>query len=94
MCLLGANVAPNEEYLKKSLAFGVSSGTDQPLLRGAAHGLAVLAVRNNAGALTALLDAGVPAKDPARAPIALAVGLAALRNPDLLLNVLQSRTGP
>jgi hypothetical protein len=51
----------------------------------------VLAVRNNAAALTALLDAGVPAKEPARAPIALAVGLVALRNPDLLLTVLQPR---
>jgi hypothetical protein len=91
LCLLGANVPANEDYLKKSLAFGVSSGTNQPLLRGAAHGLAVLAVRENAGALTSLLDAGVPAKDPARAPIALAVGLVALRSPAVLLTVLQSR---
>ena len=50
-----------------------------------------MAVRNNAGALTSLLDAGVPAKEPARAPIALAVGLIALRNPTLLLNVLEPR---
>ncbi len=91
LCLLGANVPANEEYLKKSLAYGVSTGANQPLLRGAAHGLAVLAVRDNAGALTSLLDAGVPAKEPARAPIALAVGLVALRNPELLLNVLQPR---
>jgi HEAT repeat protein len=91
LCLIGANVPANEDYLKKSLAFGVSSGSNQPLLRGAAHGLAVLAVRNNAGALTSLLDAGVPAKDPARAPIALAVGLVALRNPGLLLKTLQPR---
>ena len=91
LCLLGASCGANEDYLKKSLVFGATSESYQPLLRGAAHGLAVLAVRNNAGALTALLDAGVPARDPARAPIALAVGLVALRNPQIVLDVAEPR---
>jgi hypothetical protein len=90
LILLGSNAAANQDFLKKSLAFG-AAGTAQPLLRGASHGLAVLAVRGDGGALTALIDAGVSAKDPARAPIALAIGLVALRNPELLLAQLEPR---
>jgi len=91
LCLLGANCAANEDYLKKSLAFAATSD-NAPLLRGTSHALAVLATQNNAGALTALLDSGVPSKDPVRASIALAVGLVALRNTALLLKVLDART--
>lgn len=91
LCLLGASCGTNEDYLKKSLAFGATNDGYQPLLRGAAHGLAVLAVRGTAGALTALFDAGGPATDPARSSVALAVGLVALRNPAMLLDVLEPR---
>jgi HEAT repeat protein len=91
LALLGFNVAANEDYLKKSLTFAVSSGSNQPLLRGVAHALAVLAIRDKPDALTALLDAGIPSNDPARAPIALALGLVALRNPPMLLDGLQPR---
>lgn len=91
LALLGFNVAANEDFLKKSLAFAAATSGNQPLLRGAAHALGVLAARGNAGALTALLDAGAPAREPARAPIALGVGLAALRNPALLLDVVEPR---
>jgi hypothetical protein len=91
LILLGFNTAANEDFLQKSLAFAMSSGADQPLLRGTAHALAVLAVKNNAKAMTALLDAGIPARDPGRAPIALAVGLVALRNPAVLLQALEPR---
>lgn len=92
LALLGFNVPANEDYLKKSLVFGATTGSNQPLLRGAAQALAGLAVRGDAGALTALLDAGVPAAEPPRAPIALAVGLVALRNPTLLLDVIEPRS--
>lgn len=91
MALLGFNVAANDDFLKKSLVFAVQSPGNQPMLRGTAHALGVLASQGNGPALTALVDAGVPAKDPARAPIALAVGLAALRNPALLLDVIEPR---
>jgi HEAT repeat protein len=91
LVLLGSNVAANEDYLKRSLAYGVSSGADQPLVRGTSHGLAVLATRGNGAALTALLDAGVSAPGAARAPIALAVGRVALRNPEVVLDVVQPR---
>jgi HEAT repeat protein len=89
--LLGSNTASNEDYLKKSLAFGATNATYQPLVRATAHALAVLAIRNNAGALSTLLDAGVAAKDPARAAIALSLGRVALRNTGLLLDVLEPR---
>jgi HEAT repeat protein len=92
LSLLGFNTETNEQYLEKSLAFAVTSGQNQPLLRGAAHALAVLAVQNKPRALGALIDAGVAAKDPARAPIALAIGLVALRNPTGLLEELEPRT--
>ena len=42
-------------------------------------------------ALTVLLDAGEPSKDPVRAAVALAVGHVALRNAGLLLSVLETR---
>jgi len=61
------------------------------MLRGAASGLSVLAIRDNKAAVGALLDAGVPAKDPARAPIALALGAVAFRHPTVLLDVLETR---
>jgi HEAT repeat protein len=89
--LLGSNTASNADFLKKSLEFGTTNTTYQPLVRATAHALAVLAIRDNADALTTLLDVGVPAKDPARAAIALSLGRVALRNTALLLNVLEPR---
>ena len=41
--------------------------------------------------LGVLFDAGIPAADPARAPIALALGMAVLRNPAGVLPALESR---
>jgi HEAT repeat protein len=92
LVLLGSNVEANAEYLTRSLSYGVATGADQGLVRGTAHGLAVLAIRGSTGALTALLDAAVAAGAPARAPIALAVGRVALRNPDVVLDVVEPRS--
>jgi HEAT repeat protein len=91
LVLLGSNTASNEDFLRKSLAFGVTDATYQPLVRATSHALAVLAVRNNAEALTTLLDVGVRAQDPSRAAIALALGLVALRNTTALLDVVEPR---
>jgi HEAT repeat protein len=91
ICLLGVNCANHEAYLVQSVKFGSDNGTFQPLLRGAAHALAVLAVRGNATALGALFDAGIPARDPSRAPLALAIGLVALRSPAIMMDALQAR---
>ena len=38
-----------------------------------------------------LLDIGVPSEDPLRAPVALALGMVALRNTPVLLKVLETR---
>jgi HEAT repeats/PBS lyase HEAT-like repeat len=93
LCLLGVSGATNEDYLTKALVFGVTTPGYQPMLRGAASGLGVLAIRrDNKAAVATLLDAGVPAKDPARAPIALALGTVAFRHPTVLLDVLETRT--
>jgi hypothetical protein len=93
LCLLGVNEDRNRSYLVESLTFGATNESYQPLLRGAAHGLGVLAARRkDAAALGKLLDVGGPANDPARAPIALALGFVALRNPAVLMDGLLTRT--
>jgi HEAT repeat protein len=91
ICLVGVNCATHEGFLVDTLKFAAASTAYQPLLRSAAHALAVLAIHADAPALKALFDAGVPAADPSRAPIALAVGLVALRNSTLVLDVLETR---
>ena len=90
-CLLGIDCAAREAYLKKALVSTVADSAYQPVLRGVVHALSVLATRGRPWALTALLDAGVPASDPARASIALGVGLVALRAPTLFLRTLDGR---
>lgn len=91
ICLLGVNCSSHMGYLQKVLGFAEDNPGYQPLLRGAASGLGAIAVKGNADALGMLLDTGVPSQDPVRAPIALAVGLVALRNTPLLLQTLETR---
>ena len=91
LCLINVDCPQQMGYLKKTLTFSATSTGFQPLLRGAVHGMGMLAVRGNREALTALLDAGVPARDPARAPIALAVGLIAVRTPQAMLEAIEAR---
>ena len=91
LCLLGRNCELHDRFVKDNLKFAASTSGYQPLLRGAVHALGMLARRGRDDALTALLDAGVPASDPARESIALGVGLVALRSPEVLLRVLETR---
>jgi HEAT repeat protein len=91
LCLLGRNCAAHETFIKESLTFASKTAGFQPVLRGAVHALTMLARRDKDDALAALFDAGVPAADPAREAIALGVGLVALRSPDVLLRVLETR---
>lgn len=91
ICLLGVNCSSHLGYLQKVLGFAEDNPGFQPTLRGAAAGLGAIAVKGNAEALGILLDAGVPSQDPVRAPIALAVGLVALRNTPLMLETLEAR---
>jgi HEAT repeat protein len=91
LCLLGEKCAETDAYLVQVLRFGASAEGQQPLVRGAAHALGLLASRGRASALAVLLDRGVPAFDPVRSPLALAAGLVALRDPMLLLTELEKR---
>jgi hypothetical protein len=79
-------------FLLKTLGFAEDFPGYQELLRGSAAGLGAIGARGNGEAVTMLLDVGVPSQDPVRAPVALALGLVALRNTPVLLEVLEART--
>jgi HEAT repeat protein len=91
ICLIGVNCASHQPYLTDTLKFSIQNAGFQELLRGAAGGLAALAVAGNKDALRTLVEHGGPSRDPARAAIALAVGTVALRNTQVTLEVLAER---
>jgi hypothetical protein len=91
LCLMGINCQGHEDFLRKTLAIAVTDKSYQDVLRGVAHAWGVLAARGRPSALGVLFDAGIPAADPARAPIALALGMAVLRNPSALFAALETR---
>ncbi len=90
-CLITKDCAPHLAYLTKTVTYAAGDPQYQALLRSASFALGALARRGDRQALTVLLDAGEPSRDPARAAIALAVGHVALRNPGVVLDVLESR---
>ena len=92
ICLLGTNCSVHIGYLHKTLTFAETYPGYQDLVRSAASGLGHVARQGNQDALNILFDVGIPAQDPLRAPVTLAIGLVALRNTPLLLKTLQQRT--
>jgi HEAT repeat protein len=88
ICLLGVNCESHERYLIETLRFADRNPGFQDLLRAAAAGLGALGVRDRASAVGALFEIGIPSRDPTRAPIALALGMVALRNTPLMLSIL------
>ena len=90
ICLLGVNCSSHLGYLQKVLTFADDNPGYQELVRGAASGLAAIAINGNADALPILFDVGIPSADPIRAPLALAVGKVALRNTPVMLQGLQA----
>ncbi len=88
LCLLGVSCDAHKAFIEESLAFASRVENEQPRLRGAVHALGMLAVRGHDDALAALLAAGPAAGPAAQPPIALGVGLIALRKPDVVLRVL------
>lgn len=90
ICLHGVNCDAHLQYLEDTLRFSIDNAGFQELARAASASLGALALTGNARSLAALFAAGIPSRDPARAPIALAVGLVALRNTELLLATLES----
>jgi hypothetical protein len=91
LCLLGIDCDARLAYLTSTLAFAAGSEDYQPLLRGTVHALGVLAVAGKTQALTALVDEGLKRGESARAPIALGLGLVALRNPTLVIGEFAGR---
>jgi HEAT repeat protein len=94
ICLLGINCSSHQGYLVQMLRFGIDTLGFQELLRAAASGLAALAIAGDASAVSTLIEAGAPSRDPARAAIALALGAVALRNTPLMLKVLEGQKDP
>ena len=92
VCLLGINCDSHENFLIETLKFSDKNIGFQELLRGAASGLGALAVAGHREAADALIEIGIPSRDPTRAPIALALGTIALRNTPLIMKELEERT--
>jgi len=92
LCLIGVDCDAQAAFIRKSLDAALADPGYQALLRGAVHAQTMLALAGKPGALDALLDAGVSARDPARAAITLGLGTVALRNPALVLETFQKRT--
>jgi HEAT repeat protein len=89
ICLIGSNCDAHRRFLVETLAFASRQIGYQDLLRSAARGLGALAERGDREAALALLEAGIPSEDPVRAPIALAFGRVAVRNPAFVLDLLE-----
>jgi hypothetical protein len=91
ICLLGTNCGSHQKFVIDTLMFAMKNIGFQDLLRASARSLGVLAGGGREDAAGTLIDLGASAKDPARAPVALAFGTVALRNTPLVLKVLASR---
>lgn len=94
ICLLGVNCSTHQAFLLETVRFGVKEHGFQELLRPAVSAVAALASEGDAAMLQALIEIGGPARDPARAPLALGIGSVALRNPELVLKVLEQQSDP
>jgi HEAT repeat protein len=91
ICLLGVNCESHQKFVIDTMRFAVANIGFQDLLRAASRALAAIAVSGRMDAATALVDAGIPARDPARSPIALAFGTVALRNTPLTVTLFGAR---
>ena len=89
ICLLGVNCESHQSYLVDTLSFSDKNPGFQELLRGAAAGLGALAIAGRMEAAQALVDIGVPSRDPTRAPVSLALAAVALRNTPLTMTMLE-----
>jgi HEAT repeat protein len=92
ICLMGVNCATHRSFLVRTLSFAEETIGYQDLLRGAAAGLGAIAGSGDPEAAAALFDAGIPSRDPARAPIALALASVAVADPAFLLDAIEGRS--
>jgi HEAT repeat protein len=91
ICLLGINCASHQKFVIDTVNFAASNQGFQDLLRAASRALGALAASGKQDAAAVLLDVGIPARDPARSPVALAIGSVALRNTPLAFKLLMAR---
>jgi HEAT repeat protein len=91
ICLLGINCESHQKFVVDTVNFSIDNQGFQDLLRAASRALAAIAASGRPDAAASLLDAGIPAHDPGRSPVALAFGGVALRNTPLTLKLLQGR---
>jgi HEAT repeat protein len=91
ICLLGINCVSHQKFVVDTMTFALGNIGFQDLLRASARALGALAISGREDAAVALLDAGIPARDPGRSPVALAFGTVALRNTPLIVKVLGAR---
>ena len=91
ICMLGVNCASHQKFVIDSMNFSVANLGYQDLLRASTRALAAIAASGRQDAASALVDAGIPARDPARSPIALAFGTVALRNTPLTVKLFGAR---
>tara|TARA_B100001123_G_scaffold31337_1_gene32901 strand:- start:3275 stop:4444 length:1170 start_codon:yes stop_codon:yes gene_type:complete len=89
-CLLDVGCEGQLSYIVDTLRHGMepSSENNQELIRNASTALSALATDGRQRALDALFELGVNASESVRAPIALALGKVALRNPQIVQNTL------
>lgn len=89
-CLLDVGCDGQLSYIVDTLRYGIEPSTEnnQELIRNASTALSALATAGQQRALDALFELGVNASESARAPIALALGKVALRNPEIVQNTL------
>jgi HEAT repeat protein len=92
ICLIGINCESHQKFVIDTLTFAIANQGFQDLLRAASRALGALAASGRQDAAAMLLDAGIPAHDPARSPVALAFGSLALRNTPLAIKLLMART--
>lgn len=91
ICLLGINCDSHQKFVIDTLQFALANIGFQDLLRASARALGALAIAGRESAAAALLDLGIPARDPGRSPIALALGTVALRNTPLTVKLFGAR---
>jgi len=90
ICLLGVNCDTHLPYIVETLRFADKNPGYQELLRNSVSALVALANSGSVPALTALVDVGIAAVDPPRAPMALGVGTIAIRNTPAMLAFLEN----
>ena len=94
LCMLKQGCQAADEYLQKTLTYAATTEGYATLLRGVVRALGDLAAHGRVASLQALFGAGIKAREEARGPIALGVGLVALREPAVVLSALEALKDP